>query len=100
MHTIDASVPGFTMVFQGTRIVVTSKLISEVLHVPRVDRLDYPSHQRLFSISRDELASLFCEKAKDDFFENFSDWVIHSERHVILSNFSDTSLPDEFRSQG
>ena len=40
------------------------------------------------------------EKAKDDFFENFSDWVIHSERHVILSNFSDTSLPDEFRSQG
>ena len=40
------------------------------------------------------------EKAKDDFFENFSDWVIHSECHVILSNFSDTSLPDEFRSQG
>ena len=40
------------------------------------------------------------EKAKDDFFENFSDWVIHSERQVILSNFSDTSLPDEFRSRG
>ena len=40
------------------------------------------------------------EKAKDDFFENFSNWVIHSERQVILSNFSDTSLPDEFRSRG
>ena len=31
------------------------------------------------------------KKARDDFFKNFSDWVIHSERQVILANFSDTS---------
>ena len=35
----------------------------EVLRVPRVAHLDYPSHPRLCTISRDELASLFYEKA-------------------------------------
>ena len=63
MHAINTSVPRFITVFRGTRIIVTAKLISEVLHVPRVDRLDYPSHLWFSSISRDELASLFCEKA-------------------------------------
>ena len=39
----------------------------------------------------------FCdEKAWDDLFENFSDWAIHLEHQVILSNFPDTSLPDAF----
>ena len=33
------------------------------------------------------------EKAKSDFFENFSRRGIHSERQVILLNFSDTDLP-------
>ena len=63
MHTIDTSVPQFTTIFCGTRIVVTSELIFEVLCVPRVDHLDFPSHKCLSSISRDQLASLFCEKA-------------------------------------
>ena len=36
---------------------------SKVLHVPRVDRLNYPSHHRLSSVSRNEMASLFCWKA-------------------------------------
>ena len=63
MHTIDTSMPWFTTVFRGIRIVVTPNFVFEVLHVPRVDRPDYPSHPRLTSISRDELASLFCEKA-------------------------------------
>ena len=63
MHAIDTSVPQFTTIFHGTRIVVTSDFISKVLCVPRVDRPDYPSHPRLSSISRDELASFFCEKA-------------------------------------
>ena len=44
MHAIDTFVPRFTIVFWGTRIVVTLKLISKVLCVPRVDHLDYPSH--------------------------------------------------------
>ena len=33
------------------------------------------------------------EKAKSDFFENFSRRGIHSKCQVILSNFSDTDLP-------
>ena len=63
MHTINTSVPQFTIIFCGTRIVVTSELIFEVLCVLRVDHLDFPTHKRLSSISRDQLASLFCEKA-------------------------------------
>ena len=63
MHAIDTSVPWFTTVFRGIRIVVTLNFVFKILHVPRVDRPDYPSHPRLTSISRDELVSLFCEKA-------------------------------------
>ena len=61
MHAINTSVPQITTVFCGTCIIVTPDFISEVLHVPRVDRPDYPSHPHLTSISRDELTSLFCE---------------------------------------
>ena len=49
--------------YSGTRIIVTPDFISEVLRVPKVDLPDYPSHPRLSSISRDELALLFYEKA-------------------------------------
>ena len=63
MHAIDTSVPRFTMVFRGTHIVVTLEFIFEVLHVPRVDSPDYPSHCHLSFISRDEMTLLFCEKA-------------------------------------
>ena len=63
MHTIDTSVPWFTMVFYGTHIVVTSDFIFKVLQMPMMDCPDYPSHCRLSSISRNKLASLFCEKA-------------------------------------
>ena len=62
MYAINTSMPRFTTVFRGTHIVVTPDFIFKVLHVPRVDHPDYPSHPRLTSISRDELASLFCEK--------------------------------------
>ena len=40
------------------------------------------------------------EKAKSDFFENFSRWGIHSERQVILSDLSDTDLPTVVHSRG
>ena len=43
IHGIDTSVPQFATTFRGTRIVVTPDLIFEVLHVPRVAHLDYPS---------------------------------------------------------
>ena len=51
IHAIDTSIPQFTTVFRGTHIIVTPELISEVLYIPRVVHLDYPSHPHLCSIS-------------------------------------------------
>ena len=61
MHRFDYSIPYFITRVQGTRIVVTPDLISEVLHVLRVVFADYPSCPRLRTMSKDELMSLFCE---------------------------------------
>ena len=55
--------PQFIAVFYSTHIVVTLDFVSEVLHVPKVDRPGYPTHSCLTSISKDELASPFYEKA-------------------------------------
>ena len=63
MHAIKSFVPRFITVSQGTHIIVTPEFIFEVLHVPRVDCPDYPSHRHLGFVSRDEMASLFCERA-------------------------------------
>ena len=41
MHKIDILVPHFFSRVRGTLIVVTSEIVSEVLHVPRVVHLDY-----------------------------------------------------------
>ena len=62
MHAIDTFVPQFFTTFRGTCIIVTPDLIAEVLHVPRVAHLDYPSCKRLKTVSRDELISHFCKK--------------------------------------
>ena len=40
------------------------------------------------------------EKAKSNFFENFSRRSIHSERQVVLSDFSNTDLPTVTYSKG
>ena len=42
-------------------MVVTPEIVSKVLHVPRVAHPDYPGCVRLRIVSKDELASLFCE---------------------------------------
>ena len=63
IHAIDTSISHFTMIFKGTSIIVSSELISEALHVPRVVHPTYPSHPHLHSISRDELAIHFSEMA-------------------------------------
>ena len=42
-------------------MVVTPNIVSKVLHVPRVAHPDYPGCDRLKTVSKDELASLFCE---------------------------------------
>ena len=61
IHSIDTSVSQFATTFRGTHIVVTPNLISMVLHVPREAHLDYPGCERLWTMSRDELLSHFCE---------------------------------------
>ena len=61
MHGFNTSVPHFITRVWGTRIIVTPDIVSEVLHVPRVAHPDYPSYDRLKTVSKDELSSLFCE---------------------------------------
>ena len=57
MHSIDTPVPQFATTFRGTHIVVTSDLISKILHVPRVLHPDYLGYQCLRTVSKDELLS-------------------------------------------
>ena len=53
-----------------------------------------PIHHGSFSSSFPPNSVQFSDKkACNDFFENFSDQLIHSECKVILSNFPDTPLP-------
>ena len=61
MHGFDSSVPRFITSVQGTCIVVTPELISNVLHVPTVLHPNYSKCQRLRTMSKDKLLSLFCE---------------------------------------
>ena len=61
MHGFDYSIPQFVTCVRGIHMVVTLDIVSEVLHVPRVVHLDYPSGEHLRTVSKDELASLFCE---------------------------------------
>ena len=55
MHKFDISVPHYVTCILGTHIVVTPDIVSEVLHVPRVAHPDYPSCNRLRTLSKDEL---------------------------------------------
>ena len=59
MHGFDFSVPLFSTRVQGTRIVVTSQLVVDVLNVLRVEHLDYPGCERLRTVSKDEMISAF-----------------------------------------
>ena len=61
MHGFDYSIPQFFTRVRGIRIVVTPDLISEVLHIPRVAHPNYPGCDRLRTVSKDELSSLFYE---------------------------------------
>ena len=61
MHGINHSVPLFFTRVRDTRIPVTPQLVTDVLHVPRIKFPDYPSCERLRTVSRDELMSSFCE---------------------------------------
>ena len=62
MHGIDRSVPLFFTCVRGTRIPVTPQLVADVLRVPRIEFPDYPSCERLRTVSKDELMSSFYER--------------------------------------
>ena len=61
IYITNTSVPLFVTYIRGIGIIVTLKLIPDVLQVPRVEKPDYPRSLVLSSISRDALASSFCE---------------------------------------
>ena len=61
MHGFNISVPHFITHVRGTRIVVTPDIVSKVLHVPRIAHHDNLSCDRLRTVSKDELSSLFCD---------------------------------------
>ena len=65
MHKIDRSVPLFFTHIRGTRIPVTSQLVADVLQVPRIEFPNYPSHECLRTMSKDELMAAFCECPSD-----------------------------------
>ena len=62
MHGIDHLVPLFFTRVRGTHIPVTPQLVADVLRVPRVEFPDYPSCERLRTVSKDELMSSFCKR--------------------------------------
>ena len=62
MHEINRSVPLFFTRVRGTRIPITLQLITDVLRIPRIEFLDYPSCEHLRTVSKDELMSAFCER--------------------------------------
>ena len=62
MQGIDCSVPLFFTRIRGTRILVTSQLVADVLHVPRIEFPNYPSCECLRKVSRYELMSSFYER--------------------------------------
>ena len=61
MHGIDRLVPLFFTCVRGMRILTTPQLVADVLRVPRIEFPDYPSCERLRTVSKDELMSSFCE---------------------------------------
>ena len=65
MLGIDRSVPLFFTRVRGTRIPVTPQLVVDVLQVPRIEFPDYPSYERLQTVSKDELMAAFCEHPFD-----------------------------------
>ena len=62
MHGIDSSIPLVHTHIRGTRIVVTPQLVTNVLHVLRVEYPDYPKCNRLRTVSKDKMISAFCER--------------------------------------
>ena len=61
MHGTDRSVPHFVTQVRGISIPVTPQLVADVLKVPRIEFPNYPSCERLRTMSKDALMSFFYE---------------------------------------
>ena len=61
MHRFDYSIPLFVTRVRGICMVVTTDIVFEVLHNPKVAHPDYPDCDHLKTVSEDELTSPFCE---------------------------------------
>ena len=61
MHEVDRSVLHFVTRVWGISIPVTPQLVVDVLRVPRIEFSNYPSCERLRTMSKDELMSAFCK---------------------------------------
>ena len=61
MHGFDFSVPYIITCIRDTSILVTPKIVSDVLRVPRLKFPNYPSCDRLRNVSKDELKYTFYE---------------------------------------
>ena len=62
MHGIDRSVTLLFTCVRCTCIPITPQLVADVLQVSRIEFPNYPSCERLRTVSRDELMSTFCER--------------------------------------
>ena len=65
MHRIDRFVPHFVTQVKGISIPVTPQLVVDVLRVPKIEFPDYPSCERLRTVSKDELMFAFYERSSD-----------------------------------
>ena len=65
MHGIDCSIPLFFTCVRDTHIPVTPQLVVDVLWVPKVEFPDYPSCERLRTVSKDVLKFAFCERPSE-----------------------------------
>ena len=61
MHGIDRSIPLFFTRVRDTCIPVTPQLVADVLRVPKIEFPNYPSCERLRTVSKDELMAAICE---------------------------------------
>ena len=103
-----AYVPSFLYIhilnfFGALLLVYLSLLLSACITAPKLKSTPSWNLLRSRASSFDPTPShlwFHDEKACKDFSENFSWWGIHSDRQVILSNFSNTDLPTVIYSRG
>ena len=62
MYRIDRSVPLFFTRVRDMCIPITPQLVMDVLRVPKIEFPDYPSCERLRTMSKDEIIVAFCER--------------------------------------